>query len=60
VRVHWVTLGPEPYLATCSRCGAREPRPELPAAADAVVLYLRYVVARHRLCAERRVNGENV
>ena len=48
--VSWVVLGPEPYLATCQRCGALEPKPELPASVDAVVLYLRYVMERHRYC----------
>lgn len=27
--VDWVACGPEPYLATCERCGETEPKPEM-------------------------------
>ena len=57
--VPWVVGGPDPYLATCERCGVREPKPQLPAPADAVVLYLRWVIEKHRLCVEGGGRGEN-
>ena len=48
--VDWLTLGPEPYMATCRRCGARIEKPPLPATIGTVVKYLAYVEEAHRHC----------
>mgnify|MGYP000880867382 CR=1 FL=1 len=46
----WVTIGPEPYLATCARCGLVEPKPDLPLSMDAFGAYLTFVTVKHRGC----------
>lgn len=46
----WVTLGPEPYLAHCDRCGRAEPKPELPLSMDAFAAYLTFVTVKHQEC----------
>jgi hypothetical protein len=51
-RVTWVTMGPEPHLATCGGCGETEPKPALPCPLGAVVHYMTYVLARHEFCRE--------
>jgi hypothetical protein len=48
--VPWLIVGPDPFFATCERCGKREPKPELPIPLDAAVLFMRYLVAKHRNC----------
>lgn len=48
----WVTMGPDPYLATCQRCGQHIANPPLPTPLDAFVKYLRYAIAAHKLCKE--------
>ncbi len=48
----WVTLGPEPYMATCGRCGRTEPKPELPLSMEAFGAYLTFVALKHRDCVE--------
>lgn len=45
-----LTMGPEPYLATCDRCDKHVPKPELPEGIEAFVLYCRYVAAKHAKC----------
>lgn len=51
-RITWVTLGPEPYLATCKRCGRREPKPNLPMLLDTLPGYLESIALTHELCDE--------
>lgn len=48
--VYWLTVGPEPYLVTCQRCGKREVPPELPTPLAAAILYMQHLVAKHRHC----------
>lgn len=50
-KVSWVVLGPEPYLATCLRCGVREPRPPMPLVIDYAVAWIRVALERHAHCA---------
>lgn len=52
-KVTWVTLGPEPYLATCQRCGGHADRPQLPMKLDSFVGVLDGVLATHEHCVER-------
>ena len=49
-RKGWVLMGPEPHFAHCTRCGGLEEKPDLPLPVDAVVAYVRYVVAKHKDC----------
>lgn len=56
--VPWLIMGPEPHLATCQRCGKQEAKPELPADVEAVLLYLRYIMERHRYCEEVALKRE--
>jgi hypothetical protein len=51
-KVTWVIMGPEPYFATCQRCGKQEPMPELPMPLDAFPKFCEYVVAKHQFCRE--------
>jgi hypothetical protein len=46
----WVTVGPEPHLATCQRCGGTVAKPELPIPLGAAVKYFEYAVALHAHC----------
>lgn len=48
--VTWVKLGPEPYMATCQRCGRTEAKPELPLPMKAFALYLEFLAEKHREC----------
>jgi hypothetical protein len=50
----WIRMGPEPYFATCERCGKQEPMPELPIPVDALLRYGDYVGEKHRLCPEAK------
>jgi len=52
-RCPWLFLGPEPYYATCGRCGKQEPMPELPVPVTAFIKFSEYVIERHRLCKEK-------
>lgn len=56
--VDWLTLGPEPYMATCKRCGARIDKPPLPATMGAVVKYLAYAEEAHRHCKPNVLDKE--
>jgi hypothetical protein len=51
--IYWVTIGPDPYMATCQRCGNHERPPELPIPLTAFVQYCRYVQAKHQYCLEK-------
>jgi len=51
--VPWVTIGPEPYLATCARCGKQESKPELPTPVEAALKYFGYIIEKHRYCEAR-------
>lgn len=48
--IWWVSMGPEPYMATCQRCGKHEPKPELPVGLSAFETYIEYVSKRHAHC----------
>lgn len=48
--VAWVTCGPEPYLATCQRCGGHVAKPDLPVALQGFVMLLKAAAAMHRNC----------
>jgi len=49
-QVNWVTMGPEPYLATCVRCGGHIDKPKLPLPVAAFVKYSEYAIELHRHC----------
>lgn len=49
-RVTWVTMGPDPYFATCNRCGEHIDAPKLPMPLKAFVKYGEYIAERHRYC----------
>ena len=51
-RISWVKLGPDPYLATCERCGGTIDKPPLPTPIPAFVKYCEYATEAHRLCQE--------
>ena len=53
-KAEWVKMGPEPYLATCERCGETVEKPRLPTPLRAFVKYLEYAIEEHRLCAKVR------
>lgn len=48
--VWWVTMGPEPHLATCQRCGGTIPKPPLPCPVRMAVAWMKAGVAEHRGC----------
>jgi hypothetical protein len=56
-KVLWVVVGPEPYLATCERCGKHEPKPEFPTTVGAFIAYFKYVMEKHRYCQEPQGDG---
>lgn len=43
-------VGPEPYLATCGRCGARLPMPEMPMKMQVFIGLLKSAVSEHAVC----------
>lgn len=49
-RAPWVTMGPDPWFATCQRCGTHERQPELPLPIPAFVAYADFVIAKHEGC----------
>jgi hypothetical protein len=49
-KITWVVCGPDPYLATCQRCGQHVAKPPLPAPIDAFIRYLQYACELHRYC----------
>lgn len=57
--VDWVVLGPDPFLATCERCGRTEEKPELPLLVDAFVKYIEFIVAKHARCTPQFGLAEN-
>lgn len=52
--VYWVICGPDPYLATCQRCGAHVDKPKLPMPLSAFVKYMEYAVELHHYCKENK------
>ena len=48
--VPWLMMGPDPFMATCRRCGRSEPQCDLPNAIDVLVKYMAYISARHAAC----------
>lgn len=50
--LHWVTMGPEPHLVTCQRCGGHVPKPPLPVPMKAFLAYMTYAGESHRECKE--------
>lgn len=50
--VTWVTMGPEPHLATCHRCGQTIPKPPLPLSIQKFVAYMRATEGAHSECLE--------
>lgn len=54
-RAEWITMGPEPWLATCGRCGVRIKKPELPMNLAEFIRRLRVVADLHSGCRERLV-----
>ena len=50
--VSWVVVGPEPYFATCKRCGATISKPSLPWWIDAFLSYMQYASDLHANCKE--------
>ena len=53
--VDWVLLGPEPWLATCARCGGRIDKPPLPQPVAAFCAVLEAQVKAHAGCLARRL-----
>ena len=49
-KVKWVKLGPDPWLATCGRCGEHERKPRMPTPVDALIRYLDAALAAHEFC----------
>jgi hypothetical protein len=52
VKVDWVFMGPEPYLATCRRCGEHVAKPPMPTPLDAAIKYFEYASEAHKFCKE--------
>ena len=52
-RGDWVTVGPEPYLATCMRCGWTLPKPPYPLQVEVVLGYMRGFIKAHADCPPR-------
>jgi len=50
MKVRWLKVGPEPFLATCERCGGHVDKPALPMAVDAFLKYGNYAEALHKDC----------
>lgn len=46
----WVVVGPEPWLAHCTRCGGGIPKPVLPCSMEAMQHYLAYASRLHAGC----------
>jgi hypothetical protein len=53
----WVVMGPEPHLASCQRCGATVPKPDLPIDLKEFVHYLGDAVRAHARCKPRLFGG---
>ena len=52
MKITWVTIGPEPHLAQCQRCGETIAKPPLPTPLPAAVKYMEYAIEAHRHCKE--------
>lgn len=50
--ISWVVVGPEPWLATCLRCGEHQAKFVLPKPIDGVVAYMRGFIKLHEKCPE--------
>lgn len=50
-------VGPEPYLATCGRCGARLAMPDMPMKLTAFIGLLKSAVSEHAVCLEDAERG---
>lgn len=50
-RERGLLVGPEPYLATCERCGARLPMPDMPMKLTAFIGLLKSALNEHAVCA---------
>ena len=48
--IDWLLCGPDPWLATCERCGKHEEKPPMGISLTAFVKYMRYVEELHRHC----------
>jgi len=48
----WVIIGPEPYLATCKRCGEHIPKPTFPVSLRAFTRFLEAAAGLHEDCEE--------
>jgi hypothetical protein len=52
MKITWVTMGPDPYFATCNRCGKHVDKPPLPMSISAFCKYNAYALELHRNCKE--------
>ena len=50
--VPWLTMGPDPHLASCARCGRTVPQPPLPMDMRAFVRYMDAFGLEHADCQE--------
>jgi len=50
MKVTWVVMGPEPYLAHCQRCGQTIEKPTLPCPLDMAVAWMKAAVKLHAHC----------
>lgn len=48
----WVVTGPEPHLATCTRCGRTLPKPPFPQEIGPLVGYMQGFVKQHAGCKQ--------
>lgn len=53
-RERGLLVGPEPYLATCERCGARLPMPDMPMKMSGFIRLLKSALNEHAVCPIRQ------
>lgn len=56
-RAPWILMGPEPVVATCSRCSATLPKPLLPIGVDQFIDLVGAFIDQHWTCAPKGVSS---
>ena len=49
-RAPWVRMGPDPHLATCTRCGETMPELPLPIRVEVMLGYMNAYIRVHARC----------
>ncbi len=59
-KAYWLTMGPEPWLATCGGCGQHIQKPPMPLPFESFNKLLKAYVDVHSVCSRGKVEDVSV